>query len=167
MHITPTFWTLFSAAAQTLEWDLMCYWCCWASLIALMHGSCKNTGNSNKQWNLSLTHWSNVPCRSSMHDLQNYWPAIAGEKCERRTVRWFVVAVSSVFQAAMHWRIQRGSTTTITHRIPVQRQRCATKVRSISGGDVRGGSFFLHSLLIDCVMRQQVFLVKTQQRFGD
>ena len=28
-------------------------------------------------------------------------------------------------------------------------------------GDVRGGSFFfLHSLLIDCVMRQQVFWVK-------
>ena len=60
----------------------------------------------------------------------------------------------------MQWRIQRGSTTTITHRIPVQRQRCTTKVRSISGGDVRGGSFFLHSLLIDCVMRQQVFWVK-------
>ena len=42
----------------------------------------------------------------------------------------------------MQWRIQRGSTTTITHRIPVQRQRCTTIVRSISGGDVRGGSFF-------------------------
>jgi hypothetical protein len=42
----------------------------------------------------------------------------------------------------MQWRIQRGSTTTITHRIPVQRQPCTTKVRSISGGDVRGGSFF-------------------------
>ena len=100
-------------------------------------------------------------------NLQNYCPAIAGKKCERRTVRSFVVAVSSVFQAAMQWRIQRGSTTTITHRIPVQRQRCTTKVRSISGGDVRGGSFFLHSLLIDCVMRQQVLWVKIQQRFGD
>ena len=97
----------------------------------------------------------------------NYCPAIAGKKCERRTVRSFVVAVSSIFQAAMQWRIQRGSTTTITHRIPVQRQRCTTKVRSISGGDVRGGSFFLHSLLIDCVMRQQVLWVKIQQRFGD
>ena len=119
---------------------------------------------------LTLTHWSNVNCSPIMQiqrDLQNYVPAIAGEKCERRTVRSFVVAVSSVFQAAMQWRIQRGSTTTITHRIPVQRQRCTTKVRSISGGDVRGGSFFPHSLLIDCVMRQQVLWVKIQQRFGD
>ena len=159
MHIDATFWTLYSAVALTLEWDLICYFCCCGSLIASLHGNLKNTVNSNKQWNLSLTHWSNVNCPPIMQiqcDLQNYWPAIAGKKCERRTVRSFVVAVSSVFQAAMQWRIQRGSTTTITHRIPVQRQRCTTKVRSISWGDVRGGSFFLHRLLVDCVMRQQV-----------
>ena len=52
-HISATSRTLFSAAALTLVSYLICYCCCWATLISSLHGSLKNAENSNRQWNLS------------------------------------------------------------------------------------------------------------------